>query len=575
MKTGSRGQVSTINLRQRFFLWSALILIGGGVLLSALSFWNTRRLLMAEAMTKSEVILQEVEAIRGYVKEELRPKMVELYGRDSFIIEAMSTTYVSTTIMDRFAGAMPDYIYRRASVNPHNPRNLADPLEEEMLDWFEQDSTRTLWQGIVHKNGKAFFISMLPDYFTPPCIRCHGRAEDAPRSLIKRYGDQGGFRFKAGDLAGIDSVAIPVSSALREAWQGSLVIFCITLATTLVWLWLLNLLFQRLVIERLGTMVSRVRERDKEDGTTAAGDELDVLNASLGSLRHYVRSARKGASLQPNFIGGYAAVRPIAAGSMSWIYSGYAAEQGDRVSLKIGFDEVMQNPLYRACFETEIGLFTSVSHPCLPEARERVNDVLVLEEIRGKSLLTLFSNQRRDEMLLPVFSQLCDLTATLHAAGIVHHDLRPQILMLDTEQHLQLIDMGLAASDRQADPIAAAGLGPQGDLLYMAPEQIRGRRGEPRSDIYGIGVLLYLATTGRLPFAEQRKSLQQWLQEKEKIVTPRTYRASLSIALEEIILKAMSPDVKKRYQWVEDLWEDLAEALNDTGETEDERASDS
>ncbi len=562
MKTGSRGQVSTINLRQRFFLWSALILIGGGLLLSALSFWNTRRLLMAEAMSKSEVILQEVEAIRSYVKEELRPKMVELHGRDNFIIEAMSTTYVSTTIMDRFARAMPDYIYRRASVNPHNSRNLADPLEEEMLDWFEQDTGRTLWQGIVRKNGKAFFITMLPDYFVPACIRCHGKVEDAPPSLIERYGDKGGFRFKAGDLAGIDSVAIPVSASLREAWQGSLVIFLITLATTLIWLWLLNLLFQRLVIERLGALVSLVRE-PKAGGkdATGPGDELDVLNASLGSLRRYVRSARKGASLQPNFVGSYVALRPIAAGAMSWLYSGHAAEAADKVALKIGFDEVMQNPLYRACFETELQLFETVSHPCLPKVRERVADVLVLEEIRGRSIFTLCKDNRLDDQLHAIFSQLCDLTASFHAAGIVHHDLRPQLLMLDEDQHLLLIDMGLAASDSQPDPIAAAGLGPQGDLLYMAPEQIQGRRGDPRSDIYGIGLLLYLAATGHLPFTEKRKSLQQWLQEKEKIRSPRNYRASLSRSLEQIILKALTPDLKTRYQWIEDLWEDLDKAL--------------
>jgi len=561
MKTGNRGQVSTTNLKRRFFLWSAAILIGGGLLLSALSFWNTRRLLMTEAMAKSEVILQEVEAIRSYVKKELRPKMFELHGQETFIIEAMSTTYVSTTIMERFARAMPDYIYRRASVNPHNPRNLADPFEEEMLDWFEQDSTRSFWQGIVRKKGKAFFISMVPDYFAPACIRCHGRVEDAPQSLIDRYGDKGGYRFKAGDLAGIDSVAVPVSASLKEAWQGSLVIFFITLLTTLVWLWLFNLLFQRLVIERLGAMVSIVSEKKEgEDGTAGPGDELDVLNASLGSLRHYVHSARKGASLQPNFIGDYVAVQPIAAGAMSWLYSGYAAEPADKVALKIGFNEVMQNPLYRACFETELQLFETITHPCLPKVRERVADVLVLEEIRGRSLLTLRQDHRMDDQLLAVFSQLCDLTASFHAAGVVHHDLRPQILMLDEDQQLQLIDMGLASTDRQQDPIAAAGLGPQGDLLYMAPEQIQGRRGDPRSDIYGIGVLLYLAATGHLPFAEERKSLQQWLQQKEKVTTPRNYRASLSLSLEGIILKAMSYDIKKRYQWVEDLWEDLNNA---------------
>ncbi|MBW1637172.1 MAG: DUF3365 domain-containing protein, partial [Deltaproteobacteria bacterium] len=545
---------------KRFFLWSTLILIGGGLLLSALSFWNTRRLLMAEAMAKSEVILQEAEAIRSYVKEELRPKMFELHGEDAFIIEAMSTTYVSTSIMERFARSMPNYIYRRASVNPHNPKNMADPFEEEMLDWFEEDSSRAFWQGVVHKNGESLFISMQPDYFAPACIRCHGRAEDAPQPLIDRYGSKGGFRFKAGDLAGIDSVAIPVSASLRQAWQGSLAIFVITLLTTVVWLWLLNLLFQRLVIERLGGMISIVTgKKEGGDGLAAPGDELDVLNASLGSLRHYVRSARKGASLQPNFIGNYVAVRPVAAGAMSWLYNGYAAEPADKVALKIGFDEVMQNPLYRACFETEMQLFETLSHPCLPQSRERVEDVLIFEEIPGRSLFTLLRNKGQED-LLPIFSQLCDLVAFFHAAGIVHHDLRPHVLMLDEQLHLRLIDMGLAASDRQPDAISAAGLGPQGDLLYMAPEQIQGRRGDPRSDIYTIGLLLYLATTGHLPFTEEKRSFQQWLRYKEEVTPPRNYRPDLSLPLEQIILTALSHDPKKRYQWVEDLREDLHEA---------------
>lgn len=562
MKIKRHGQVATTNLKQRFFLWSALILLGGGLLLSALSYWNTRRLLMADAMAKSEVILREVEAIRSYVKEELRPKMYELHGRDTFIIEAMSTTYISTNIMARFADSMPNYIYRRASLNPHNPRNLADLFEEEMFDWFEDDSDRSFWQGIVKKNGESFFVSMIPDSFAPACIRCHGKAEEAPQSLIDRYGSEGGFRFQAGDLAGINSVAIPVSASLREAWQGSLVIFFITLGGSLVLLWLLNLLFGRLVIERLGVMLSLVAEKKKESSVAQGpGDELDALQASLGSLRSYVRSARKGDGLEPNFIGDYVVTKPIAAGAMSWLYSGYAAESGDKVALKVGFDEVLQNPLYRTCLETELQLFETVSHPCLPGVRERVEDVLVLEEIQGRSLNFYFKKGRLDDQLmLPLFSQLCDLTASLHAAGIVHHDLRPHILMLDESRQLRLIDMGLAASDQQPDPIVAAGLGPQGDLLYMAPEQIKGKRGDPRSDIYTIGILLYLATTGSLPFNEKRKSPKGWMQHKEQVTTPRNYRASLSVALEQVILRAMSYDINKRYQWVEDLWEDLDKA---------------
>ncbi len=515
---------------------------------------------MFDAMTKSEVILREAEAIRSYVKEELRPKMYALHGKDTLIIEAMSTTYISTRIMARFAETMPHYVYRRVSLNPHNPKNLADPFEEEMFEWFEEDSERLFWQGIVKKNGDSFFVSMLPDYFTPACIRCHGAADTAPKELIERYGTEGGFRFEAGDLAGINSVSIPVSDSLREAWQGSLVLFAITLFGSLVLLWLLTQVFQRLVIERLGVMLSLVNEKKKESGASAGpGDELDMLTASLGSLNSYVQSARKGSSLQPNFIGDYVVEKPIASGAMSWLYDGHSVGSDAKISLKIGFDEVLQNPLYKACLETELHLFETLSHPCLPEVKERVEDVLILSEIRGSSLVTLCSEKPLGgRQLLTMFSQLCDLTATLHSTGIVHHDLRPQILMLDDEQRLSLIDMGLAVSDQQPDPIVAAGLGPQGDLLYLAPEQIQGRRGDPRSDIYGIGILLYLTTTGRLPFTEKKKSsIQKWLQRKEQMVNPRIYRPGLSAALEQVILKALSYDLGNRYQWVEDLWDDL------------------
>jgi hypothetical protein len=561
MKTNKHGQVSNTNLKKRFFLWSALILIGGGLLLSALSFWNTRRLLMAEAMTKSEIILREVESIRSYVKDELRPKMYALYGQDTFIIEAMSTTYISTTIMERFAQSMPNYIYRRVSLNPHNPRNLADPFEEKMFDWFEDDTNRSFWQGVMKKNGEAFFISMVPDYFTKACIRCHGTVEDAPQTLIDRYGKVGGFRFQTGDLAGINSVAVPVSASLREAWQGSLVTFGITLSSSVVLLWLLNLLFQRLVIERLGAMLLLVGEKRKESNVLVPGDEIDVLQASLGSLRSYVHSARQGSALQPNFIGDYVVTQPIAAGAMSWLYSGYAVKSNDKIALKVGFDEVLQNPLYKSCLETELRLFKTISHPCLPKVRERVGDVLILDDVQGRSLISLLNKgPLDDQLLLPVFSQLCDLLASLHATGIVHHDLRPQILMMDEKQQIRLIDMGLASSDLKPDPIVAAGLGPQGDLLYLAPELIQGRRGDPRSDIYALGVLLYLATTGKLPFSEKKRSPQNWLKQKEQIVSPKKYRTDLPVSLEQVILKALSYDINRRYQWVEDLLEDLNNA---------------
>lgn len=548
----------TANLRKKFFLWSGAIIMGGGLILSIASYWNTRRVLIAEAMNKSEVMLMEVEAIRAYVRDELRPKIVELHGTDSFIIEAMSTTYVSSAIMRRFAGTMPNHVYRRASTNPHNPENRADPFEEKMLDWFDSDDDRTFWQGVVKKNGESYFISMVPDYFAPACIRCHGKVEDAPVPLVERYGPHGGFRFEAGELAGINSVAIPVSDAMREAWQSGLVMFLITLSAAGVWLWLVNMLFQRLVIERLGVMLSMISEKKKEQNTPGSGDELDRLRASLGSLNDYVSSARKGSQLEPNFIGNYVVTAPVSAGAVSWIYQAESIPSKEKVFLKVGFDDVLQNPLYLSCLETELSFFERLSHPCLPEVKERLDKALVMKKFTGTSLLSIFDGKPLPEDKLKiVFRQLCELTAYFHAAGIVHHDLRPEIIMADSRLHLKLYDMGLASSDQQQDPITAAGLTPQGDPQYMAPEQLKGLRGDPRSDIYAMGVMLYLAATGRLPFDQTPKVPQKWLAQKESVPDPKRHLNTVSEKHARILRKALAFDLQKRYQWIEDFREDL------------------
>jgi serine/threonine-protein kinase len=166
----------------------------------------------------------------------------------------------------------------------------------------------------------------------------------------------------------------------------------------------------------------------------------------------------------------------------------------------------------------------------------------------------------KTEQVLHLFSQLCDLTAFLHAAGIVHHDLRPHILMLDQQKSLHLMDMGLAASDRKVDPIAVAGLTPQGDLNYMAPEQGRGMRGDPRSDIYTLGVILFQTVTGKLPFSGEPGAIEGGMRVKREVISSKLFRPDLPAPLEQVILTALNYDIHHRYQWVEDFWEDLEKA---------------
>lgn len=566
-----KGYLDNMNLRNKFITWSSLILIFFSLLLSTLYYQHLKSILMQEALDKSKVILQEVEAIRDYVNDVLRPKMYDLHSQDVFIVEAMSTTYVSLRIMQRFSERLPGYVFRRASLNPHNPSNMADEFEEEMFDWFEEDRNRNFWQGIVSRNGKSFFVSMVPDFFDESCLRCHGDYRDAPESLIERYGSKNGFRFKNGDMAGINSVAIPVSTSLARIRRDSILVFLVILTSSFLILFLFNLLFARLVISRLTRVSSSLlKESDpggQENIKPIAGygsfDELDILRHSLKTLTRYVKTARKGEGRQPNFFGTYSFGAPLAAGTLSWLYSAQDSRDNKSVSIKLGFDKVMINPLYAACYRSELKIMRQVQHDCILKTIEQQDDILVLDKVEGIDFAQWIDEQKENEIakIIPIFEQLCDLAATLHSMGIVHHDLHPGNFLLTNDSTLKLIDMGLASWRETPDTILSSGLGPQGDFRYMAPEQIRGLRGDPRSDIYTIGILLYLLSTGQHPFQKRRSSLKKWLRLKENIEPPRTHKADLPSKVEAVILKATAWNVDNRYQWIEDLWEDFTHAF--------------
>jgi len=559
------------NLRTKFFVWSAAVLILAGLIVSVLYYRHLKGVVMADSLQKSELILQEVEAIRAYVKEELRPLMQQLHSKDTFIIEAMSTTYISRRIMERFGEKMPGFVYRRASVNPHNPRNLANEFEEEMIDWFEAGPDRRFWQGVVQKGEASFFISMVPDYFDQSCILCHGDPAKAPRTLVETYGDDGGFRFKAGDLAGINSVAVPVSASLQKIRRLSMGIFVGTVGGMLALLFLSNWLFNRLVITRLTQIMEDLTKEEgigpeAQDRRTAEGsaDELDHLRTSLGQLTRYVQAARKGGGLEPNVIGPYVVGRPLVAGTLSWVYQARHGQTDDGVSIKIPFEDVLINPIYATCLQAELNLLERIAHPGIVKIRERHGEALVLDPIAGVDFERHLEQhpQPSSATMAGYFTQLVDIAAYLHHQGIVHHDLRPANFVLGDGGKLFLVDIGMAAVHGQPDPITASGMGPQGDTRYMAPEQWNGQRGDARADIYTLGVVLYRMASGHLPYADSAAAYKAHAHSRQPLVPPTHWAPTLSKSLEAVILRAMAMRPKDRYAWVEDFGDDLFDALN-------------
>lgn len=555
------------NLRKKFLILSSIIMVAFALILSIIYYGYMKKIVMQDALEKSKLILQEVEAIRDYVILELRPRMYELHGEEDFILEAMSTTYVSMRIMRLFQEKMEGYNYRRVSQNPHNPENATNEWEDEMFDWFEADENRSLWQGQVDSETGAAFVSIIPDYIKKECLACHGDAKEAPAALIDKYGDFGGFRFTEGDLAGLNSVSIPLSQPLSRLGTLTGVIFLITLGSSLLLLLVVNILFDKLVVSRLARIVDSFQDNQKKSSPELQNpsnrhDELDTLHASFLQLNRYVRSARRGDTLQPNFIGRYAVGNPVTIGAMSWVYQGIHSETQEDVLLKIPHNNLSVNPLYRACLQTELKIIQSCNHRNMIKVKDRIEDVLVLQNLQGTGIMNS-KGDYDDKSRIRIFSHLFDLIAYLHTKGIVHHDVRPGNFFIIDDGSPIMIDLGLAHWHKLPDTLFNSGIGPQGDFRYMAPEQIKGTRGDSRSDLYSLGVMLFNVYTGSFPYSSGLRTVnskQEWLKMKGTVAQNIADHELLSTTgLGRIIIKATAYNIRERYQWVEDMRNDFNE----------------
>ncbi len=562
-----------LSIRTKFNVALAVFLLPAVGTMSLAAYYFQKQLLWQEAHTKARIVLSEASSTRRYVENVLRPSMFSLLGTDQFIIEAMSTTFVSSRVQELFAEQMPGYTYRRVASQPRNPANAPDDLEKETLLRFQEEPELSVWSAEVQRNRERVFFVAERVTISQDCLRCHGRPADAPRELRERYGDQSGFGYQVGEIMGLNSVSVPVQATIAQMRTHTMVLALLSVMGFGAIFLVVNLIFNRLVAHRLG-FLSRLSERlvdlehdGKHTGDPRTGDEIEALLKRMDFLARHVRTLRSSYGLGPKFVGKYTVEYPQFPGFISWLYSARHSETGGRVSLKIPFPSLVDNPYYYHAFLNELQILQELRHPNLIGVQQREQDFLVMEAIDGKSLKEHLEQQGKLslEEVLPLFKQLCDAMGYLHTQGIVHHNLALRNIVLTAEGTLKLIDFGLAWDNRLVDPIKEAGAGLQGSVETIAPEQIRGVRGDARSDIYAMGSLLYTMLTGEMPFTINPSGERLGLKLLVSPTPPRIYVATLPPRLEAVILRCLEGDPDDRYQWVEDLCKDFQEAVKEWG----------
>jgi len=241
----------------------------------------------------------------------------------------------------------------------------------------------------------------------------------------------------------------------------------------------------------------------------------------------------------------------IASSAMASIYRATDLRDNCLVALKFPHPDMEADPFLFDHFQREAGIGESLNHPKLMRVfgSERcARNYLVMEWCEGRSLRKILDEGRiQHDRAIRIAIDVLDALDYIHANGVVHHDLKPENIMIDAAGNIKLIDFGIATNSTAQRLTQASFKAILGTPNYASPEQVVGKRGDERSDLYSIGIILYEMLTGELPFSgpSTQEAMNQRLLSRP--VPPRDVDPSISPQLQEVVLHALEKDPRNRY----------------------------
>jgi tRNA A-37 threonylcarbamoyl transferase component Bud32 len=259
----------------------------------------------------------------------------------------------------------------------------------------------------------------------------------------------------------------------------------------------------------------------------------------------------------------------IGRGGMATVYKARDPGLDRTVAIKLLHPHLSADPAFVARFRREARAVAALRHPNIVQVHEFDSSdgdyFMVMEFIDGPTLATLLARCRRkgawlsSDQVVGIFKPLCSAVDYANGEGMVHRDIKPSNIILTSKGEPVITDYGIA---RIAGATSYTMPGTVvGSAQYMSPEQAQGQPADGRSDIYSLGVCLFEALTGRVPFDGETTAsvLAQHL--TAPVPAARTFNPDLSAGVEAVLARALAKNPNARYQQAADLGSDLEAVL--------------